>query len=318
MSNLAHQKNSLRKLACDNTDLFSGFLKDKQAKTTRTDYEKDLRQFFKFLSDEPTHQLVAEFLLLDQFEAIALVLKYKAAMIERGLKESTINRRLAAIKSLVNFARKLGKCSYNLADIKSEKVQIYRDTTGVSKEVYKKLLAVPDRETLKGKRDYALLRLLWGNALRRNEAVQSDIKDFDPEARTLAILGKGKGSQKETITLSRVTVEALQDWLFARIEPDINQPLFIALDRASYGHRMSGTAVYKIIRDIAEKAGLSKHLSPHRIRHSAITAALDATGGDVRSVQKLSRHADINILLIYDDNRKNVQGAITEMLSDLV
>ncbi|HEY9749280.1 MAG TPA: tyrosine-type recombinase/integrase [Allocoleopsis sp.] len=298
--------------------MLADFLKDKSAKTTRTEYGKDLRQFFKFLSDEPITQLVAEFLSLDQFEAIALVLKYKASMTERGLKESTINRRLAAIKSMVNFARKLGKCSYNLADIKGEKVQLYRDTKGVSKEVYKKLLDVPDRETLKGKRDYAILRLLWGNALRRNEAIQSDIKDFDPEARTLAILGKGKGSQKETITLSRATVEALQDWLFARSEPDINQPLFIALDRSSYGHRMSGTAVYKVIQDVASKAGLSKHLSPHRIRHSAITAALEATGGDVRSVQKLSRHADINILLIYDDNRKNVQGAITEMLSDLV
>ena len=316
MSNLV--KNSLSQLACERTDLLADFLKDKSAKTTRTEYGKDLRQFFMFLSDEPITQLVAEFLSLDQFEAIALVLKYKASMTERGLKESTINRRLAAIKSMVNFARKLGKCSYNLADIKGEKVQLYRDTKGVSKEVYKKLLDVPDRETLKGKRDYAILRLLWGNALRRNEAIQSDIKDFDPEARTLAILGKGKGSQKETITLSLATVEALQDWLFARSEPDINQPLFIALDRSSYGHRMSGTAVYKVIQDVASKAGLSKHLSPHRIRHSAITAALDATGGDVRSVQKLSRHADINILLIYDDNRKNVQGAITEMLSDLV
>jgi hypothetical protein len=58
--------------------------------------------------------LITEFLSLDRFGAIALVLKYKAHLLDRELKEATINRRLAAIKSLVAFARKLGKCDYTL------------------------------------------------------------------------------------------------------------------------------------------------------------------------------------------------------------
>ncbi|MFM7711187.1 MAG: integrase, partial [Microcystis sp.] len=56
----------------------------------------------------------------------------------------------------------------------------------------------------------------------------------------------------------------------------------------------------------------------HRIRHSAITAALDATNGDVRRVQKLSRHSSLNTLLIYDDNRRNHQGEVTDILDGLV
>jgi integrase/recombinase XerC len=59
-------------------------------------------------------------------------------------------------------------------------------------------------------------------------------------------------------------------------------------------------------------------MSPHRIRHSAITAALDATDGNVRKVQKLSRHKQIDTLMIYDDNRQRVQGELTGLLSDLV
>ncbi|MFM6397850.1 tyrosine-type recombinase/integrase, partial [Planktothrix sp.] len=70
--------------------------------------------------------------------------------------------------------------------------------------------------------------------------------------------------------------------------------------------------------EFCQKAGISKPMSPHRIRHSSITAALDATGGDVRRVQKLSRHHDLNTLMIYDDNRKNAQGEITNLLDDLV
>jgi integrase/recombinase XerC len=246
------------------------------------------------------------------------VLKYKAHLIERGLKEATINRRLAAIKSLVTFARKLGQCNYTLEDIKGEKVKPYRDTTGVGKDTYKKMLAIPNRNTLKGKRDYALLRLLWDNALRRSEISLADIKDLDLEGRSLLILGKGKGSQKEAVSLSRPSVDAILDWLQSRKELDINQPLFIALDQVSYGHRLSGVSIYRLVDAVAKAAGIQKKLSPHRIRHSGITAALDATGGDVRKVQKLSRHANLNTLMIYDDNRLNVQGEISDLLADMV
>jgi integrase/recombinase XerC len=67
----------------------------------------------------------------------------------------------------------------------------------------------------------------------------------------------------------------------------------------------------------SEKAGIKKQMSPHRIRHSAITAALDATDGDVRKVQKLSRHRNLNTLMIYDDNRGRDQQDVTEMLDSM-
>lgn len=300
-------------------DVLADLLADKRSPNTRHAYEKDLKDFFRFIaSSDPLPELVTEFLGLDRFRAVTLVLKYKAHLIDRGLKEATINRRLAAIKSLVAFARKMGKCDYTLEDIKCEKVKPYRDTTGISKDAYKRMLAIPDQDTLKGKRDYALLRLLWDNALRRSEISQADIKDLDLEVRSLLIIGKGNGSQKEAVSLSRPTVNAILDWLQARQELDINQPLFIALDNANYGHRLSGTSIYRLVEAVASSAGISKKLSPHRIRHSGITAALDATGGDVRRVQKLSRHANLNTLMIYDDNRQDVQGEISSLLADMV
>jgi integrase/recombinase XerC len=65
-------------------------------------------------------------------------------------------------------------------------------------------------------------------------------------------------------------------------------------------------------------AGTEKVMSPHRIRHSVITAALDATNGDTRKVQKLSRHRNLNTLMIYDDNRHQHQSEVTNILADLV
>jgi integrase/recombinase XerC len=135
-----------------------------------------------------------EFLHLEERQAVSVVLKYKAKLIDKGLKEATVNRRLAAVKSLVEMGRKLGACHYSLEDIKGEKIVGYRDTTGLT-ETFERILQQCDRATKAGKRDYALLRLLWGNALRRNEISQLSVCDFDPAGKTLRILGKGRGTQ---------------------------------------------------------------------------------------------------------------------------
>lgn len=171
---------------------------------------------------------------------------------------------------------------------------------------------------MKRKRDYAILRLLWDNVLRRSEISQANVKDFDPVAKTLRIYGKGRGTQTQIISLSAVATAALEQWLKARGWVKASDSLFIALDRVSYGHRLTGTAIYKIVRSCAQDAGIIKLLSPHRIRHSGITAALEATGGDVRKVQKFSRHSNLNTLMIYDDNRANLQKEVTDLLSTIV
>jgi integrase/recombinase XerC len=305
-------------LAEFNPDILTALLADKRSLNTRRAYEKDLHYFFlAAYGQKPTESVVAQFLKLSRFEAIAIVLRYKSELIARGLKEATINRRLSALKSLVNFAAKLGKCTWNLDDIQTEVVQSYRDTTGIKPEGIRKMFLNIDRNTLKGKRDFAIMRLLWDNALRRNEVVSANIGDFDPEQRSLQILGKGRGSQKSLISLNTGTVSAIQDWLSHIETKDLKSPLFSALDPVNCGHRLTGTAVYQIVDRIARNAEIPKQMSPHRIRHSAITAALDATNGNVRKVQKLSRHKKLDTLMLYDDNRTNMQGEVSSLLEDM-
>ena len=315
---IGSDKKVFRSLAL-NSDILGDLLANKRSVQTRQAYAKDLRDFFTFIANsDPTPELVGEFLALEQFDALALVLNYRQHLINKGLKESTVNRRLAAIKSLVNYARTIGRCKFTLADIKNEKVRRYTDTSGIPTDQMKTLLDLCDRSTLKGKRDYAIFRLLWSNALRRGEISNANVTDLDIDNRCLWIQGKGRGTDKEKIELGLATLEAIQDWLTARGRVRKNSPLFCTLDYCTKGHRLSGEAIYTIVRELAEKAQIKKRLSPHRIRHSSITAALDATGGDVRRVQKLSRHHDLNTLMIYDDNRQNAQGEITNLLDDLL
>jgi len=101
------------------------------ASTRLRAYEKDLYDFFATMTGLSPHPaLVREFLRPKRFAAVAVVLKYKAKLIDKGLKEATINRRLAAIKRGVNFARKVGECEWSLVNVEGEKVVPYRDTTG--------------------------------------------------------------------------------------------------------------------------------------------------------------------------------------------
>jgi integrase/recombinase XerC len=296
----------------------TALLGDLRCVNTRRAYKRDIEHFFEVMTGrKPSNDSVLEFLHLSCASSVRVVLRYKAILLERGLKEATVNRRLASIRALVAMGRKLGVCSYTLEDVKGETVQKYRDTTGIAPEDYIKVLAICDRFTPQGKRDYALLKLLWDNALRRNEVSLLNIGDFDPVRRQLRILGKGRGTQSEVIGISRGTAMAIQEWIEELGVLDRENPLFIALDFKHSGHRLTGDGIYKLVRRYCEKAGISKRMSPHRVRHSAITAALDATDGNVRKVQKFSRHKQIDTLMIYDDNRCDDQGELTELLSGL-
>ncbi|MBD0364161.1 MAG: tyrosine-type recombinase/integrase, partial [Coleofasciculus sp. C3-bin4] len=277
-------------------DVLQQLLEDKRSPNTRAAYEKDLKDFFKEMAGKlPTPDVVLEFLHLERGQAVSVVLKYKAALFKRGLSEATVNRRLAAVRALVAKGRAMGIASFTLEDVKGEKVAKYRDTSGIDPDTFKRVLLWCDRSTLIGKRDYALLRLLWGNALRRNEVTQLNIGDFDPDAKTLRILGKGRGTQSEVVDLGDGTVEAIAQWLEASrgVRPD-DAPLFTSLDFHNNGRRLTGDGLRKIVVRLCTKAGIKKQMSCHRIRHSAITAALDATDGNVRKVQKLSRHRQLD------------------------
>ena len=293
--------------------VLSDWLATKRSPHTQRVYQKDIENFLSDIDME-----LGKFLSLDRHGAFELVSRYKGDLLQKGLKSATINRRLAAIKSLVAFSYNCGHSEFMLEAVKGEKLCAYRDTTGVDPETFKRVLGGIDRETLKGIRDYALMMLLWSNALRRSEVSKANISDFDPTAKTLRIFGKGRGNNAETVSLGIGTVTAIESWLSARGEHLPDKALFCSVNAGYRDGRLSTQAIYDIVKSRCQSAGISKAMSPHRVRHSSITAALEATGGDVRRVQKLSRHSSLNTLLIYDDNRKNHQGEVTDLLDGLV
>ena len=146
----------------------------------------------------------------------------------------------------------------------------------------------------------------WG------ELVRLDLENADLAAGRLLVLGKGR-SEREPITLPSPTAAALAEWIAARgAAPG---PLFGNFDRAGKGSgRLTGAAVYAVVRKLGAGAGLT--MRPHGLRHLAITTALDGTQGDVRRVQRFSRHRDLRVLTVYDDNRRGLAGEVAALVAE--
>jgi integrase/recombinase XerC len=290
----------------------------KIADSTRKQYVKAIENFCQFAySGSATPETISEFLDLDRYAAIEMVVRYRRHSIDKKLAPSTINVRLAAIKSLVGMARKLGKTTIDLGDIESLPSEIYRDTRGISVEQFKSMLEAIDPSTPIGVRDYAIMLLFWGNALRRGEIASANIEDFVPQQQKLTILGKGKRA-KVGIDLTESVSYALEEWLNFHPCHMPGQPLITSLSHNCYGARIAGDSLYRIVQGYAEAAGIDRRVSPHRLRHSSITAFLDARGGNLRAAQALSRHSNQNTLTLYDDNRRQEQKGASGMLEDLL
>jgi integrase/recombinase XerC len=290
--------------------LLTAFLAGRSPQTLRA-YRQDLAHFTAFTGAATPVEAAQRLLGGGAGPANELALRYKADLLERGLAAATVNRRLAALRSLVKLARTLGLAGWSL-EVEGLRAEPYRDTRGPGAAGFRRLLEqLAGRSDAKALRDRAILRLLFDLGLRRAEVVRLDVADLDREAGQVAVLGKGR-TGKVLLTLPPQTRTALEAWVAVRgLEPG---PLFGSLDRARKGSgRLTGGGLYALVRDLGEQAGLK--VWPHGLRHAAITEALDRTGGDVRAVQRFSRHRDLRTLMIYDDRRTDLAGDVARKVA---
>ena len=300
----------------EDVDLLRAFLAGRRPTTLRA-YSKDLADFATYLGVATASAAVASLVAGTAGRANAVALGYKAHLTDRGLAPATVARRLAALRSVVKLARTLGRVTWAI-DIPSPRAEAYRDTRGPGLEGWRALLAVAKARatTPKGKRDLALVRLMHDLGLRRGEVVALDLADLDLGARAVAVVGKGK-SEKTHVTLNEPTAAALADWVAAR--GDWDGPLFVRLDHAAgpgRPTRLDAGNAARASKALGLASGVSRGANPHGLRHQGITRALDLAGGDVRRVRRFSRHAKLETLLRYDDNRRDEAGVIAKLLGE--
>ena len=277
-------------------------------------YRDDLAQFAAFAGASSPEEAAARLLSGGPGLANALTLGYRNHLRDRGLQAASVNRRLAAIRSLVKLARTLGLVTWGL-EVSGLPGEAYRDTRGPGAEGVRKLLDTTAGEGPRERRDRAVLRLLFDLGLRRGEVASLDFADLDLGRGTLSVLGKGRAA-RTLLTLAPATATALEQWCAARGgEPG---PLFVNFDRARKGadRRLTASGVYKLVRARGEQAGIK--VAPHGIRHTAITEACkaaQAAGIGLEEVLDFSRHRDVKVLMIYRDRERNVQGTLAALVA---
>ena len=160
----------------------------------------------------------------------------------------------------------------------------------------------PGRDDPKGLRDRALLELLYSTGARISEAVGLDVDDVDAAART--VLLAGKGGKQRLVPIGRPALAALDAYL-VRARPGLAaRGRGAALGRAgalflnARGGRLSRQSAWQVLREAAERAGITAAVSPHTLRHSFATHLLEG-GADVRVVQELLGHASVTTTQIY-------------------
>lgn len=291
-------------------DLLATWYAGKDAATVRA-YGRDLADFADYIGAPSVAAGLEHFLTLAPGEANGVALHYRGALLASGKAPATINRHLAALRSVVKLARVLGRISWGL-EVAGVEARSYRDTSGPGAEGVRALVrTLAARTDAKGRRDLAIVRLLFDMGLRRAEVVSLDVAHFDRMGRRLSVLGK-KRRDREALTIPAPTVAALDAWLAVRgLEPG---PLFTNCDRAGKGARLTGRSIARITGAAGEAAGIGP-VRPHGLRHTAITHALEHFQGEVRTVQRFSRHRNLNTLIIYDDNRRDEAGRVAALVA---
>ena len=262
-----------------------------KAAPTVTAYRADLDAFAAYLAamaDElgarppaDASEAVAVLLSRSKGEAASITTAYRQWMESPTddrpqLAPSTVGRRLAALSSLVATAYRADLIGWELT-LKGPKVESYRDTRGPGADAVAAMVEALDPSTAAGARDRAIVLALAGMGLRRGELVALDLDDLDADRATVMVTGKGR-TQAVPLTVPPAVLDAFAAWIHHRGTEA--GPLFHGF-RGKAG-RLNGGSVARIVAKAAERAEVAGPVRPHGLRHTAITEALEVSGGNLR------------------------------------
>jgi integrase/recombinase XerD len=258
------------------------------ARNTLDSYGRDLRRYSDYLGTADftavTEQQVAEFL----------------AVLREGdsdhppLAAASAARALVAVRGLYKFAVREGLSENDPARTVRPPQTPRRLPKALPLDDVLKLLEIPG-DGIAQLRDRALLELLYSTGARISEAVGLDIDDIDTIERTALL--DGKGGKQRLVPVGRPALAALDAYL-VRARPTLAKRGTPAVFLNQRGGRLSRQSAWQVLKDTADRTGVSAKVSPHTLRHSFATHLLEG-GADVRVVQELLGHASVTTTQIY-------------------
>jgi integrase/recombinase XerD len=248
-------------------------------------YRNDLNILCEFLGKKGKNLLTAE-----RDDLVDLLMWMK----EEGRSDASIARLMSSVKGLFKFALTEKLLKRDPTAYMSTRKAWQTLPRFLTQEEVEKLLEQPDLNDDAGIRDRAMLELLYASGLRVSELVSLRIPDVELEAGTLTCFGKG--SKQRRIPIGRSSIHYLKNYFIVRqrlLDGKRSDLLFVEKN----GSPISRQKFWKIITGYGVSAGLG-HVTPHMLRHTFATTLIE-NGADLRSVQMMLGHSNINTTQVY-------------------
>ena len=275
-------------------DKFEAYMEKERgsSRSTLSAYVADIWDFTDFLKargKEPEDAANAD------------VAAYVMDLSDKGKSHATVNRRLASLRGFYNYLVSIRAVASNpTAGIKSAKVA-RRELEYLTVEEVEQLLDIKD-ETAAGKRDRAMLELMYATGIRASEACAANVSDIDLRIGFISVRSAGK---PRMVPIGRPARAALKDYRQnARPELLKKKEDTGALFLSYIGERLTRQGVWKILKQRGDEAGLTDRLSPQILRNS-FAAHMVQNGADIKSLQDILGHEDITATRIYMSLTKN-------------
>jgi integrase/recombinase XerD len=252
-------------------------------------YSHDLIRFFDFLKQRgvsPAH--------VSQEDLTSFIIKQNMKLSPRSMA-----RCLVSIRMFYRFLVSEGNIASNPARLLGIPKMYQHLPNVLSRDEVDSLLMQPDISTPLGKRDKAIIELLYATGLRVTELIGLKMHNINLEVGFIRTIGKG--SKERIIPMGSKAVGSLKDYLYQGRPILLKKRSAAGVSRIflnSRGKPITRQGLWKIIKKCALMAGITKSVTPHTIRHSFATHLLEG-GADLRSVQIMLGHADISTTQIY-------------------
>jgi integrase/recombinase XerD len=251
-------------------------------------YETDLIQCAHFLQGlEVLHWRNAE---LEHYSS------WVASLTDHDYAVSSLSRKLSALRMMIQYWIGEGEIGENHTELLGNPKRGRSLPHTLSIGEMERILNSPDLNTPLGKRDRALLEMMYGSGLRVSEICSLPMNSIDIEEGFARVFGKG--SKERVIPVGRHAILSVRNYLHGGrpflTKEGTGSELFLSMR----GKAISRKTVWVLVKQYAKKAGIEKKVSPHGLRHSFATHLLMG-GADVRSVQEMLGHADIGTTQIY-------------------
>jgi integrase/recombinase XerD len=263
------------------------------SKNTLSAYRSDLKQFAGFNSgSEVDFNRVVTLVQARDVE----VQRFLADCYARGVKSSSTARTLSTLRRFYRYLVREGVCDQDpTVNLSSPKLGRSLPKS-LSESDVEALLASPDETTAMGKRDRAMLELLYATGLRVSELVSIGLDQINLQVGLVRVIGKG--NKERLVPLGEMALDKIAGYLESGRGDILGQRSSFAVFVSNRGVAMTRQTFWYAIKRYAKIAGLSASLSPHTLRHAFATHLLNH-GADLRSVQLLLGHADLSTTQIY-------------------